>query len=98
MNKVNIKDIPDKASHTKLLEDSFNKQSLAIAQEIVDRFALYLKYPFLYRSHFMHQVKTSETSMPAKVKDLVCEALEPLGWQVSCTWNSTTLSYEVTIK
>lgn len=97
-SKVTVKDIPDKESWAKLFEDRANREALAAAQEIVDRFALYLKYREVYGSHFLYQLRVSESRLPAKVKDLVREALEPLGWQVSYTWNSTTLTYDFTVK
>lgn len=97
-SKVNIKDIPDKDSYAKLSEDRNNREALVAAQEVVDRFAVYLKYRGLYDSHFLYQLRVSESSMPLKVKELVREALEPLGWQVSYTWNSTTLTYDFTVK
>ena len=97
-SKVTVKDIPDKASWAKLYEDRDNREALAAAQEIVDRLALYLNYTQMCGGYFFYQLRASEARMPAKVKDLVREALEPLGWQVSYTWNSTTLTYDFTVK
>lgn len=97
-SKVTIKDIPHKAAYAKIFEDRCNKEALLAAQEIVDRFDMYLKYRTTQNSYFLYQLRVNDGSMPAKVNGLVREALEPLGWQVSYTWNSTTLTYEFSIK
>ena len=52
-SKVTVKDIPDKASWAKLYEDRDNREALAAAQEIVDRFALYLKYTQMCGGYFL---------------------------------------------
>ena len=49
---INIRDIPDKANYEKLLEERSNKEALGAAQEIIDQFAMYLKYRGVYDSGF----------------------------------------------
>lgn len=94
---INIRDIPDKESYNKLLEERSNKEALGAAQEIIDQFAMYLKYRGIYDSGFLYQLRDSKAAVPLKVKELVREALEPLGWHVSYYWSSTNLTYDFTI-
>lgn len=82
-SKVTVKDIPDKASWAKLFEDHANGEAPAAAQEIVDRFALYLKYREVYGSHFLYQLRVSEAT------------LLPLGWNASWYKSDPHILFEI---
>lgn len=101
--KINLQNLQTKEAYQKAVDEAQGTAVLTIVQEIVDRFAIHLKYPEIWSGDFLYQLRVGQfrgeqAITPIKVRELLQEVLSPLGWRVSSTWNSTTMSYDFTIK
>lgn len=101
--KINLENLQTKEAYQKAVDEAQSTAVWTIVQEIVDRFAIYLKYPEIQCGDFLYQLRVGQLRVgqaitPIKVRELLQENLSPLGWRVSSTWNSTTMTHDFTIK